>query len=112
MPQNRSAVGAFNASPQQEVPMNDLEIIREKLERLLLAAGELRLFTAADFDRGLGFQRQITPGVYGLAFVEGISVLEEAAVGVSPEQARMVFEQEIAKARARAQANGVEGLSP
>jgi hypothetical protein len=105
------ADGALNGSPQREVPMNDLEIIREKLERLLLAAGELRLFTAADFDRGFAFQRQITPASHDHAFIEGISVLEEAALGVSPERARTLFEQEIAKARARAQANGGQGLS-
>ena len=89
--------------------MNDLEIIRGKLERLLLAATELRLFTAKDFDRGFAFQRQITPASRDHAFIEGISVLEEAAVVVSPEQARAIFEQEIAKARARAQASGDHG---
>jgi len=90
----------------------DLEIIREKLERLLLAAGELRLFPPAVLARGFGFQRQITPAprvAHDRAFIEGISVLEEAAVVVSPEQARAIFEQEIAKARARAQANGDQG---
>jgi hypothetical protein len=84
----------------------DLESIREKLERLLLAAGELRLFTAADYDRGFGFQHQVTRAAYDRAFIEGISVLEEAALGLSPERARTVFEQEIAKARARAEASG------
>jgi hypothetical protein len=89
----------------------DLETIREKLERLLSAAGELRLFTAADYARGFAFQRQIAPAPCDHAFIEGISVLEEAALGVAPERARTVFEQEIAKARARVQANGDEGRS-
>jgi hypothetical protein len=87
----------------------DLETIRDKLARFLLAAGELRLFTAADYARGFAFQRQITPASCDHAFIEGISVLEEAALGLSPERARTVFEQEIAKARARVQANGNGG---
>ena len=58
--------------------MNDLEIIREKLERLLLAAGELRLFTAADFDRGFAFQRQITSATHDHAFIEGFRSWRDA----------------------------------